>query len=289
MSQPNFFSGLSLDPLVLSGLAVLSAQALYYVLFWFIGSRHQKEAAVEGFERILISGVLFGVALALVYLSLWGLGIYLDLVGAKLPDNNSAVRIIEQAKGWQDFGDKMQTALRVAEQTYRSYVSASVEILKTYAGVVIATGIPPWTAPISMAVMNVYSFLVMAATTVILSAAVYAIAAAMARAWVFLLPLGAVLVTYERTRHLGAWLLAAAVVAPIVLVAGADVLLASVNPADVAKAAGAVTPLVAFTFQHVDDVLKAMLMLGLIGLTMGVVTYAVSRIFDHAGASLSLE
>jgi hypothetical protein len=288
MSQPNFFSGLSLDPLVLSGLAVLSAQALYYASLWFVGGRHQKEAALEGFERTLISGILFGVALILINLSLWGLGIYLDLAGTKLPDN-SAIRILDRTTGWQDFANKMRAALIVAEQTYRSYVSASIEILKAYAGVVIATGIPPWTAPVSMAVMNVYSFLVMAATTVILSSAVYAIAAAMARAWVFLLPLGAVLVTYERARHLGAWLLAASVVAPIVLIAGADILRASVDPGDVAKAAGVVTPLVAFTFQYVDEVLEAMLMLGLIGLVMGVVTYAVSRIFDHAGASLSLE
>ena len=288
MSQPNFFSGLSLDPLVLSGLAVLSAQALYHASLWFIGGRHQKEAALEGFERTLISGIFFGIALALVYLSLWGLSVYLDLTSVRLPDN-SAIRILNQTNGWQDFADNIQAALVVAEQTYRSYVSASTEILKAYAGVVIATGVAPWTSPISMAVMNVYSFLVMAATTVILSSSVYAIAAAMARAWVFLMPIGAVLVTYERTRHLGAWLLAVSVVAPIVLVAGADILKASVKPDHVAAAAGAVTPLVAFTYQYINKVLEAMLMLGLIGLTIGVVTYAVSRIFDHAGASLSLE
>jgi hypothetical protein len=288
MSQPNLFSDFPLDPLVLSGLAVLSAQALYYTSLWFVGGRHQKEAAMEGFERTLISGILFGIALALVYLSLWGLGIYLDLANMRLPDN-STVRILNQTKGWQDFADNMQAALFVAEQTYRSYVSASTEILKAYAGVVIATGIPPWTAPISMAALNVYSFLVMAATTVMLSSAVYAIAAVMVRGWVFLMPIGAVLVAYDRSRHLGAWLLAASVVAPIVLVAGADILRASVDPGDVAAAAGVVTPLIVITFQYVDKVLEAMLMLGLIGLVMGVVTYAVSRIFDHAGASLSLE
>jgi len=243
---------------------------------------------LEGFERTLISGIFFGIALALVYLSLWGLSVYLDLTSVRLPDN-SAIRILNQTNSWQDFADNIQAALVVAEQTYRSYVSASTEILKAYAGVVIATGVAPWTSPISMAVMNVYSFLVMAATTVILSSAVYAIAAAMARAWVFLMPIGAVLVTYERTRHLGAWLLAVSVVAPIVLVAGADILKASVKPDHVAAAAGAVTPLVAFTYQYINKVLEAMLMLGLIGLTTGVVTYAVSRIFDHAGASLSLE
>jgi hypothetical protein len=65
MAQPNFFSDLSLDPLFLSGLAVLSAQALYYVSLWFIGGRSQKERAMEGFEHVILSGVLFGVALIL--------------------------------------------------------------------------------------------------------------------------------------------------------------------------------------------------------------------------------
>jgi hypothetical protein len=288
MSQPNFFSNLPLDPLVLSGLAVLSAQALYYASLWFIGGRHQKEWAMEGFERTLISGILFGVALAFVNFALWGLDVYLDLAGLELK-SGSAVKIVAQTASWQDFSRNMQTALSVAEQTYRSYFSASVEILKAYGGAVVATGLTHWTSPVSMAILNVFAFLVTAATTVLLSSAVYAIAAVMARSWVFLLPIGAVLVAYERTRHLGAWLLAASVVAPLILVAGADILRASVNPGDVAAAAGMVTPLFAFAFKHIDDVLKAMIMLGFIGLAMGVLTYAASRIFDHAGASLSVE
>jgi hypothetical protein len=48
-----------------------------------------------------------------------------------------------------------------------------------------------------------------------------------------------------------------------------------------------VTP--AFVFFNADPLLMAMILLGLIGLTLGVVTYAASRLFDHAGASLSLE
>jgi hypothetical protein len=140
-----------------------------------------------------------------------------------------------------------------------------------------------------MAIVNVYAFLVTAATTVLLSAAVYAVATVLAHTWPTLLPLGAVLTTYERTRHLGAWLLAVSVVAPVVLIAGADVLRSAVKPGEVAAAAGMVTPFFVFSFPYVEAVLKAMIMLGLIGLTLGVVTYAASRLFDHAGASLSLE
>jgi hypothetical protein len=195
MAQPNFFSDLSLDPLVLSGLAVLSAQALYYAGHWIIGGRTQKERAMEGFEHVILSGVLFGVALILVNLSLWGLNIYLDLSGVRLP-HNSAIRILNQTEGWWDFGGNVQAALGVAEGTYRSYATASGAILTAYAGAVVATGLTHWTSPISMAILNVYAYLVTAATTVLLSSAVYAVAAVLARTWHLLLPLGAVLVTY---------------------------------------------------------------------------------------------
>jgi len=286
MAQPNFFS--NLDPLFLSGLAVLTAQALYYASVWFVGGRSLKERAMEGFEHVILSGVLFGVALALVNLALWGLNVYLDLAGVELPDV-SAVRILNQTKGWWDFGTNMQAALGVAEGTYRSYVIESSAVLGAYAGAVVATGVTHWTAPVSMALINVYAFLVTGATTVLLSSAVYAVAAVLARTWPALLPVGAVLVTYEKTRHLGAWLLAVSVVAPIVLVAGADVLRSAVGPGKIAALASAVTPFFAFSFPYFESLFKAMIMLGLIGLTLGVVTYAASRLFDHAGASLSIE
>jgi len=288
MPQPPVFSDISLDPLFLSGLAVLSAQALYYAGVWFLGGRAQKERAMEGFEHVILSGVLFGVALALVNFALWGLNVYLDVAGIK-PPPGGAIETLNQTKGWWDYASNVQTALGVAEQTYRSYATASGVVLAAYSGAVVATGVTHWTSPISMAILNVYAFLVTSATTVLLSSAVYAVAAVLARSWPFLLPLGAVLVTYERTRNLGAWLLAVSVVAPIVLAAGADVLISAVKPGEIGALAGAVTPLFAFSFQYIDSLFKAMIMLGLIGLTLGVVTYAASRLFDHAGASLALE
>ncbi|MFZ8806914.1 MAG: hypothetical protein ACO2PN_02260, partial [Pyrobaculum sp.] len=183
----------------------------------------------------------------------------------------------------------MQAALRIAEGTYRSYTTASGAILGAYATAVVATGLTHWTAPISMAILNVLAFLVTAATTVLLLSAVYAVAMTLAHTWPLLLPLGAVLVTYERTRQLGAWLLSVSVVAPIILAAGADVLRSAVGPGQIAALTGMVTPFFAFSFQYVDSILKAMIMLGLIGLSLGVLTYAASRLFDHAGASLSLD
>jgi hypothetical protein len=286
MAQPNFFS--NLDPLFLSGLAVLTTQALYYAGVWFLGGRAQKERAMEGFEQTVISGVVFGLALVLVNLALWGLNIYLSVAGVELPDV-SAIRILNQTKSWQDFGSNMQVALSIAEGTYRSYVIESSAVLGAYAGAVVATGVTHWTSPISMALINVYAFLVTGATTVLISAAVYAVAMTLAHTWPFLLPIGAVLVTYEKTRHLGAWLLAVSVVAPVVLIAGADVLRSAVGPGEIAALAGMVTPFFAFSFPHVESLFKAMIMLGLIGLVLGVVTYAASRLFDHAGASLALE
>ncbi len=276
------------DPLTAAGLTVLLAQAGAYSLYWFLGDRAHRERAVEGFERVLTSGVLLGIALIFVNLSLWGLNIYLDLADVRLP-RNSALMVLNQTEGWWDFGRNVQVALKIAEQTYRSFVTESAAVLGAYAGAVVATGVTHWTSPISMAIVNVYAFLVTGVTTVLLSAGVYAVAATLAQTWPLLLPLGAVLVTYERTRNLGAWLLAVSAVAPIILIAGADVLRAAVDPGQIAALAGMVTPFFVFSFQHVDAMLKAMIILGLIGLVMGVMTYAASRLFDHAGASLSLE
>jgi hypothetical protein len=281
MPQPPVFSDLSLDPLFLSGLAVLTAQALYYAGHWFIGGRAQKERAVEGFEHVILSGVLFGVALVLVNFALWGLNIYLDLAGIK-PPPGGAIEILSQIRAWQDFGGNVQTALSIAAGTYQSYVGKAWEILAGYMAAVVGTGILPWTSPISMAIMNGMAYIVTAATTILISAAVYGVAAAMAYSWPALLPVGAVLVTYERTRHLGAWLLAVSVVAPIVLAAGADVLKSLVNPTTLSSL------LTATPFGAVP-LIQAMVLLGLIGLALGVVTYAASRLFDHAGASLALE
>jgi hypothetical protein len=133
-----------------------------------------------------------------------------------------------------------------------------------------------------MAIMNGLAYIVTAATTILISAAVYAVAAAMAYSWPALLPVGAVLVTYERTRNLGAWLLAVSVVAPVVLAAGADVLKSAVDPAKL-PGIRAATPTGAVSL------IQAMTLLGLIGLVLSVLTYAASRLFDHAGASLALE
>jgi hypothetical protein len=274
---PQFFS----DPLVAAGLMALAAQAGAYSLYWFLGDRAHRERAAEGFERVLVSGVLFGIALILINLSLWGLNVYLDLAGVKSPPGG-AIETLSQTKSWQDFGANVQTALSVAEQTYRRYVEAAWGILAGYMAAVIGTGILPWTTPVSMAIMNALAYIVTAATTILISAAVYAVAAAMAYSWPALLPVGAVLVTYERTRNLGAWLLALSVVAPVVLAAGADVLKSAVDPSKL-PSLRTVTP------SGAVSLIQAMTLLGLIGLALSVLTYAASRLFDHAGASLSLE
>jgi len=272
-----FFS----DPLVAAGLMALAAQAGYYSLYWFLGDRAHRERAMEGFERVLVSGVLFGVALILVNLSLWGLNTYLSVAGVRLPDS-SAIQVLNQTKSWRDFASNVQTALSIAASTYQSYVGAAWEILAGYMAAVVGTGILPWTAAVSMAIMNGLAYIVTAATTVLISAAVYAVAAAMAYGWPAFLSIGAVLTTYERTRNLGAWLLALSVVAPVVLAAGADVLKSAVNPLIL------LTPLTATPFGAVP-LIQAMVLLGLIGLVLSVLTYAASRLFDHAGAHLALD
>jgi len=274
---PQFFS----DPLTAAGLMALAAQAGAYSLYWFLGDRAHRERAMEGFERVLVSGVLFGVALILINLSLWGLNTYLSVAGVRLPDS-SAIQVLNRTTGWQDFASNIQTALNIAASTYQSYVEAAWEILAGYMAAVVGTGILPWTSPVSMAIMNALAYIVTAATTVLISAAVYAVAAAMAYGWPAFLSIGAVLVTYERTRNLGAWLLALSVVAPVVLSAGADVLRSAVNP-------NTLPTLLTATPSGAVPLIQAMVLLGLIGLVLSVLTYAASRLFDHAGAHLALD
>jgi len=284
MPQPPVFPDLipGLDPLTLSGVAVLSAQALYHAGRWFLGDRAQKERAAEGFEQVALSGVLFGLAVALSALALWGLSTAVQMLGvnASMPD----VAAIK-ASSWADFAGSVQRALGGASAIYRQYADAASGILAGYAGAVAGFGMLPWTSAISMAVMNGLAYVVTAATTVLISAAVYAIAAVLAAAWPALLPVGAVLVAYERTRFLGAWLLAVSVVAPVVLVAGADAIYGTVPPDFPA------IQIQGFSVQFLNytNLLEAMVLLGLVGLALGVLTYAASRLFDSAGASLSLE
>ena len=286
MPQPPVFPDFPLDPLTLSGVAVLSAQALYHAGRWFFGDRAQKERAVEGFEQVVLSGVLFGLALLLVNLSIWGLDVFASIAGVK-PPPDGAVAALNRSKGWWDFAGNVQAALGIAGGTYRAYMGAAQSILAGYAGAVALTGMLPWTSAISMAIMNGLAYVVTAATAVLISAAVYAIAAVLAKAWPALLPVGAVLVAYERTRFLGAWLLALSVVAPAVLAAGADVLRSLVDPAALLALAVALGPTAALI--DAMPLIEAMVLLGLIGLALGVLTYAASRLFDHAGASFSLE
>jgi len=274
---PQFFS----DPLVAAGLMALAAQTGAYSLYWFLGDRAHRERAMEGFERVLVSGVLFGVALILINLSLWGLNTYLSVASVRLPDN-SAIQVLNQTRGWWDFGANVQTALSIAASTYQSYVGAAWVILAGYMASVVGTGILPWTAAVSMAIMNGLAYIVTAATTILISAAVYGVAAAMAHGWPAFLSIGAVLVTYERTRNLGAWLLALSVVAPVVLAAGADVLKSAVPPSALPDLRTA-TPVGAV------PLILAMTLLGLIGLVLTVLSYAASRLFDHAGAHLALD
>lgn len=264
------------------------AQAGAYSLYWFLGDRAHRERAMEGFEKVLISGVLFGVALILVNLSLWGLNIFISLAGVP---GHSAIKALNQTKSWQDFGSRVQAALEIAERTYDGYRQAAWSILAGYAALVAGFGVLPWTSAVSMAVMNAFAFVATAATTVLISAAVYAIAAAMAKTWPALLPLGAVLVAYERTRNLGSWLLALSVVAPVVLAAGADVLASRVDAlrllTSIPLAGAPLSP----PWLQVDPrpLLEAMVILGLIGLALSTLSYAASRLFDHAGAHLSLD
>ena len=280
MSTP-FFS----DPLLFTGAGALLAQAGYYALHWTLGGREGKARAAEGFERVLVSAVLFAVAMSFFAFAALGLSVFLELMSPDAADRLYITKeLVESLKNssYAGYGEAAAEALKRSEAVYHKYFDVSVATLASFFGAVTGLGLLPWTQSVSMGIMNAMGAAVMTASTVLVSSAVYAVAAAMARGWVLLMPLGAVLVTYERTRNLGALLLAVSVAAPLVLAVGADVAYASAPPR-------AITFEILGNPAAVYDVAKSVVYLGLIAVTLAALTYAVSRLFDHAGAHFAID
>ena len=276
MPQPPVF----LDPLTLSGVAVLSAQALYYAGHWLLGGREGKARAAEGFEKVVIAGVLFGLAMAVPHLLLLGVDAYLSLTGI---GGSQAGALLSAVGDAQQFGDAMQAALDNASALYARYFHDAESSLTAFFWAVFGTGLTPWTQSWSMAIANVMSVAATVLGNVLVTAPIYAAAAALAKTWTAFLPVGAVLVTYERTRNLGAWLMAIGAVVPVVLALGAEVAYRTAPPVQMTwqNLIGDVGP--------VWDAVKAMVVLGLIGLTAAALAYAFSRIFDEVGAHFAVE
>ncbi len=270
---PSFFP----DTLTSAGLIALTAQAGYYAAQWMLGGREGKMRAVEGFERVLVSAVLFGLALVFFAFAARALFMFYDLAGL----DKSGLLLLDAADVGE-FAVNVQAALARAERVYHSYFDASAQTLSSFYAAVVGFGLPPWTQAVSMAIMNVMGAAVMASISVLISGAVYATAAAMAKTWPLFMPIGAVLVTYERTRNLGALLIAVGVVAPVVLIAGADVASSAAPPRSI-------TVEILANVWAVYDVVKSMVYLGLTAVALTALTYAAARIFDHAGSYFTLE
>jgi len=211
------------------------------------------------------------VASTFFVFAFWGLHVFYNLAGLSALGNTTT---------WN--ATAVQTALTNAEKIYSRYFDASVATLLSFYAAVVGFGLPPWSQAISMAIMNVMGAAVMTAISVLITAAIYAVAAAIAKTWPLLTPIGAVLITYEKTRNIGALLIALGTVAPLVLIAGADVAQAAAPPRSI-------TVEILGNVWAVYDVVKSMVYLGLTAVALTTLVYAATRIFDHVGSHFALE
>jgi hypothetical protein len=269
------FTLLSLGPLI------LAAQALYYALYWILGGREGRIRAVEGFERVVISAVLFGVALAVHAIIAAGVRAFSEAANVTGP----AVRAYSSASSLEGLASATRDALGAAEATYREYFDAAKDSMTAFFWAVFITGLLPWTQPLSMAIMSVFTTALAVLSSVLVSAAVYAAAVTVAKSWPALVPVGAVLIAHERTRNLGALLMAAGAVIPPVIAVGADVLRQAAPP----ERLRINWQLLVGAVGDVWHAAHAVVIMGLVGALAGALVYAFTRLFDHAGSHLSLD
>jgi len=274
---------MDLNPVFSIGILSLGAQAGYYGLLWLLGGRAERARAADGFERVVISSILFGIAVSMAMLISLGVGVFTHYLPNEVKNRMEIYKMFN-VNDLNTFLSNIQVALERAMGVYRSYFDAAVASMLAFFGAVVGTGLLPWTQSISMAIVNVAMAVLTVFGSILVSSALYGVAAAMAVGWPALMPIGAVLLTYERTRNLGALLIAAGAVAPSVLAVGADLLNATTRP-------------VVLTWEYFAgggawalwSLAQAMVTLGMTAVVMTALTYAVSRLFDHVGAHFAIE
>lgn len=225
--------------------------------------------------------MIFGLALAVPALLSIGINTFLDL--ANIDKTKLTIYSLLTTKDYTQFSRNIQLALEAAARIYARYFDEARNSLAAFFGAVTGTGVLPWTQALSMAIVNVMTVAVSVLGSVLVSAAVYGVAAAVAKGWPAFMPLGALLITHERSRNIGALLLAVGSVMPVVLALGADVVYHLAPPRSVTweHLLGIVGP--------VWDVVKAMVMLGLVGVAATALTYAFTKIFDEVGSHFSID
>ncbi|MEM4438909.1 MAG: hypothetical protein QW680_09820 [Pyrobaculum sp.] len=261
-------------------LAVLSLYLLYGGLLYSFGGAHGRERAYAVWHSGLIGAALYAGALVLGY-ALGAVVQYYATVSGITPNCLSYFKPADLDKIYDAAANAMQCAVRV----YWSHYDAIASSYGWVFGVSAAAGILVITGPYSMGLFQAAMPFSAAATSALMALGTAMAACVLTLGFTLLLPIGAILVTSERTRNWGAAILGAGVAMPPVMAGGADAL-------------SRVSTVFIWPHQYIlfGELAKVTghvaLIAGIVAMTLLVASaaaYALSRIFDHAGAHIAVE
>mgnify|MGYP001770630559 CR=1 FL=1 len=261
-------------------IIVFSAYAIYGALLYSFGGAHGRERAYAVWHSAFISAALYATAVAMGYV-LGALIQYYVSISGVTPRCLSYF----QPAGLEQVYNAASQATRCAADVFQRHFNAIAESYGWIFGVSTVTGILVVLSAYSMGLFQAAMPFSAVATSALVALGAATAATQLTLGFALLLPIGAILVTYERTRPIGALLLGAGIAFPAVLAGGADVLAQTPTTyiwfwkylllGELVKEAGHVAYIAAVTTMTL--------------LLASAATYAISRIYDHAGAHLSVE
>ncbi|RFA92825.1 hypothetical protein [Pyrobaculum aerophilum] len=261
-------------------LAIISLYLLYGALLYSFGGAHGRERAYAVWHSGMIGIALYAGALVLGY-ALGAVINYYASVSGVTP--NCLAKF--QPGNLTEIYKPAVNATQCAVDVYRRHYEAIVGSYGWLFGVSALTGILVITGPYSMGLFQAALPFSAAATSALMALGAAMAACVLTLGFTLLLPLGAIAVTSERTRNAGALLLGAGIAFPPVLAGGADVLsgvsTVYISPhqyilfGELAKVTGHVALIVAIVTVTL--------------LVASAASYALSRVFDHAGAHIAVE
>ncbi|WP_148682593.1 hypothetical protein [Pyrobaculum ferrireducens] len=277
-----------LPPHLFFPLAVLSAYLLYGAVLYSFGGTHGKERALDVWHRGGVGFLLFAAATVITIALGAAVTFFISQASAafKTPQVAGEFKPVCLSHFTdRDYLRAVEKAYQCAVGVYRRYFDAiasgygSIFTATALTGVLVITG--GYSMGLSQAAMPYSS----AATSALLALAAAVAATYVTYGFVLLMGLGAVLVAEEKTRHLGALILGVAAGFPPALAGGADVLQTiKVPEVDWSKY---------ILFSSLIGVAADAAAVAAVTVTAlsvaAAAAYAISRIFDHAGAHLAIE
>lgn len=261
-------------------LAVLSLYLLYGGILYSFGGAHGRERAYAVWHSGLIGAALYAGALVLGY-ALGAVVQYYATVSGITPNCLSYF----QPAALDKIHDAATNAMQCAVRVYWRHFNAISESYGWVFGISTLAGITVILSAYSMALFQAAMPFSAAATSALVALGAAMAGANLSLGFALLLPIGAIMVSNEKTRNIGSLILGAGIAFPAVLAAGADVL--------------AQIPTVhiwAWQYILLGELVKAAghaaLIAAVISITLLVASaaaYAISRIFDHVGAHIAIE